>query len=150
MNPSGSPIPWGPQAVPEARGAGPSKTSCSFMRILPLPLASRRLQVQPVDSRLFSSLTSGSGLAKAEWKISEANGAAMRRPEPRTQPGSGSLRCSCPHAGQWGHVSVSVLRFSPSLPHPLRPLGSQGTTSLWPRAQPACHVTFGSLQVYLG
>lgn len=56
-----------------------------------LPSPTRRVLWIAICSSLrnSSSLTSGSGLAKPEWKISEANGVAMQKPEPRTQPWSG-------------------------------------------------------------
>lgn len=63
-------------------------------------------------------------LAELEWKISEANGVAMQKSEPRTQPWRGSAALA--QHGQAGHVSTAPSHshvpcpvLSLPCPHPL-------------------------------
>lgn len=54
--------------------------------------------------RNSSSQTSGSWLAKPEWKISGANGVAMQKPEPRTQLWSGFAALARPGQTLLPHI----------------------------------------------
>lgn len=71
--------------------------------------------------RNSSSLTLGSWLAEPEWKISGANGAAMQKPEPRTQPWSGSAALARRGQALLPHILSHAER--PGLPPPA-PLGA--------------------------
>lgn len=67
--------------------------------------------------RNSSSLTSGSWLAKPEWKISGANGVAMQKPEPRTQRWSGSAALARPGQALLPHILSQADR-RPPYPRP--------------------------------
>lgn len=65
--------------------------------------------------RNSSSQTSGSWLAKPEWKISGANGVAMQKPEPRTQLWSGFAALARPGQTLLPHI---LSHAEPGLPTP--------------------------------
>lgn len=86
-----------------------------------------------------SSLTSGSWLAKPEWKISGANGVAMQKPEPRTQLWSGFAALARPGQALLPHILPQAERWPP---HP-HPAGLSETLANTPFRRHSSHPSLG-------